>query len=589
MSKIDRVDSSDNAISYLERNLGNFPFEIGASEWIVTQEIRDKFEIHAWAKIDFDLLFADRSKFTGERYRNMLEMVQRFIREKWVTNANGMYLSWQRITVFILFLVNVRKVTCLSEAWGVDQYVSYRKARGTKSPGGKRKKKKEAVSPDTLYAYLKPVKELWQFSKGFRYGLKTEPWEGKAASNVAGMRGVPESNRVLPYDLEFFSGAIRAIRKDLLEADKTCEFFLSTAPWQERIAAITRLRTAAALAFFAMEGMRPDEVYRLPLKCLTKGKLKTEEGLVDVIWIDGRIYKDKPPGGVPHRWLAADEVGLAVDAMEKLWKALEKGLKLPFEEGGIPEKTAPAIVASRGSLFPKVRLADGNRYVTPRTALESIKNYFKGQSCADFYSDEIAINHKRFRPTIARAIARLRMGDVRYFMSHYGHSRWSITANYFATFADDELQGDIDKAEVSEGQAMIDKVLSSASPLQGRRGSELESHRREYPVMTFHNRKEVVRTLQRGHDIRIGPQSLCMAKKGAKICSQNCLYEQEICINCDNGVIADFHTPIWEDMWLRNQELLAELPPTSPGWVTTKGNQAEIEVAIKNLGGAIPA
>ncbi|WP_322007159.1 hypothetical protein [Paraburkholderia tropica] len=588
MSKTNRTYYSNNAISNSVRNLDNFPFEIGASEWIVTQELRDKFKIHGWARINFDLLFSDRSRFTGERYRNMLEMVQKFIREKWVSDANGMYVCWQRTTVFIQFLVNVRKVTCLSDAWGIDQYVSYRKARGTKSPCGN-KEKKEGVTPDTLYAYLKPVKQLWQFSKSFRYGLKVEPWEGKAASNVAGIRDVSGSNRVLPYDLDFFSGTIRTVHNDLVGAEKVCEFFLSTAPWQERIAAATRLRTAAALAFFAMEGMRPDEVYGLPLNCLKKGKLNTEEGLVDVTWIDGRIYKDKPSGGVPHRWLAADEVVLAVSAMEKLWKALEKGLTLPFENGGIPEKTAPAIVASRGSLFPKLRLADGNRYITPRAALEAIKNYFRSPICEDFYSEEIAINHKRFRPTIARAIARLRMGDVRYFMSHYGHSRWSITANYFATFADDELQGDINRAELSEGQAMIDKVLSSASPLQGRRGGELESHRREYATMTFQNRKEVVRTLQRGHNIRIGPQSLCMAKKGAKICPQNCLYEQEICINCDNGVIADFHMPFWEDMWLRNQELIAELPPKSPGWITMKGNQAEIEVAIKNLGGAIPA
>ncbi|WP_321865824.1 site-specific integrase [Paraburkholderia tropica] len=567
----------------------DFPFEIGGASWVVTQEIRDEFKIHIWKSIKFfDLKFNNESKFTDDIYLNMLILVQNFLRSLWPFGKNSLALAWYRLRNFVTFLVDVRGIHCFSQAWGVDEYVASRKELGNLAPRRKKieeSKRQPPLRADVLYGYVLIVKNFWHFSSKLKYGLTTEPWVGKTAAQVAGISAIQNGyvNRTLPYDLSVFSGFIRVARQDLEKADEACQFLLSAASWKRRIKAASNLRTSAVIVFLATEGMRPGEIYALKEDCLKKGVLKTDDGLIDVTWIDGKIFKGERPGGRSHRWIASDDVILAVKAMLKLRKALNKAAKLPENFGGLPKDTVIAIEKSKSWLFPKLRHANGNVGVALRDGLLYLKKYIQRPECQEFVSPDLRVNHSRFRPTIARAFARLRLGDVRYFMSHFGHRTWNVTMGYFMTFMDDEIQQDFDESLKSEAQDMLHNVLSSSFPLQGGKGHELEILRREYPVMTFESRKALVRTLQRGHHFRIGPQSLCMARNGSPLCSQDCLYEEENCLDCPNGVVTEKHLTVWLDMWRRNQELLREMPDND----VVRANQVEIEAAIKNIGGNV--
>jgi hypothetical protein len=155
------------------------------------------------------------------------------------------------------------------------------------------------------------------------------------------------------------------------------------------------------------------------------------------------------------------------------------------------------------------------------------------------------------------------------------------------TFADDELQSEVSDYVNSEAQNLLHDVLCSPYPLQGGRGRQIEQQRREYPVMTFEGQKALLRSLQRGHQIRVGPQSLCMAKNGSPLCSQDCLYEEENCLHCPNGIVASMHLPVWEDMRERNRALLKDLPLGSPGEIAISANLKDIEAALRNMGGEL--
>ncbi|WP_321964649.1 hypothetical protein [Paraburkholderia sp. J7] len=575
------VEKIDN--TYRRRVFHNveFPFRIGDAAWIVTDELRGEIPKIGWKRIDFNLIFDDGSRFSDGRYTNMLYVVQKYLEFKWCSGNYRINSFWNRIRFFIAFLVNIRKVCCFSEAWGVDEYVAYRKKMGgLKGRGAKKPKNDGRLKADSLFRYIACVKELWHFSEGMEYGLRAEPWVGKTAAKVAGAKSNNEMNVVEPYELAVFAGFIRVARRDLENVDAVCKLLLSTTDYRVRIAAVNQLRTSAALAICATEGMRPDEIYSLDVNCLENGKLNTEDGFVDVTWLNGRIFKGEPPSGRPHRWLASEETILAVSALNKVRRALDLAVK----HGRIPPSDAPAIEQSKGLLFPKFRYLNGNKAFNPRAALIAIKKYIQRPECMEFLTDDTVVTHQRFRPTIARAFARLKLGDVTYFKSHFGHTSSKTTRGYFLTFADDELQADADNYINSESQNILHEILSSPFPLEGGRGRELEPLRREYPVMTFESKKALLRTLQRGHQIRIGPQSLCLARRGRALCSQDCLYEQESCLDCENGVLTNQHLPVWKDMLERNQEVLRELPVGSPGNDAISANQIEIKAAVKRLG-----
>lgn len=560
-----------------------FPFNIGDSKWVATQEIREKFNFAEWAVIDFELKFSDGSVLVDCKYSSMLVVIQNFLKWKWETSRDNLRQFWRRLSYFIEFLVNVRGVSRLSEAWGLDEYVAYRKAMGNL-----RAKKWRAPNSANfhltalgLYQYIGPVKELWHYSSQIEDGLKIEPWADKTAAKVAGVKS-NDMNRVFPYDLHVFAGFIRVARKDLETVDEVCDLIVSGGSFQRRIAAANRLRTAAAIALLATEGMRPDEIYALDIDCLKKGSLSVHGESIDVNWIHGRIFKDEPPGGRPHQWLASDEAILAVQAMKKLSLAFEKALN----QGVIPlDQAVPALVKSRGYLFEKFRARTGSTSFKSVNGLYAIKTYIQRPEIREFLGDNAVVNHRRFRPTIARAFARLQLGDVTYFKRHFGHAWWTTTRGYFLTFADDELQSEVSDSVNSEAQNLLHDVLSSPHPLQGGRGRQIEKYRREYPVMTFERQKALLRNLQRGHQIRIGPQSLCLAKNGSPLCSQDCLYEEENCLGCRNGIVASMHLPVWEDMRDRNRALLKDLPLGSPGEIAISENLKDIDLALRNMGG----
>ncbi|ASL48114.1 hypothetical protein bAD24_III12005 [Burkholderia sp. AD24] len=555
-----------------------FPFSLGDARWTPNRRLRRRFG-GKLREMDFGLIFRDGTILTDAAYENLLSIVQLYLKYLWDTHDPCSIVDkWMRLEHFVRFVVEHRGAKDFSQLWDVDGFIAHLKARGKLDAFGRKTGNSESIKGKALYAYLHPVKELWRFSSHMLFGIRDEPWAGKTSAAVAGVRFGPE-NAIQPYSVAEFAGFLRVAMSDIHSVDTLCASIESEGDWRSKLKLAGRLRTSACIIVLAMGSLRPEEMLKMPLDCLSYGFLETTDGKKPVVWLCGRIYKDRPPGGEPHRWLAADEVVQTVAAMTKLRATINKLLEI---ENLVPANHAAGIFETNSLLIP--RLKDGVRdELTARASLIAIQDYARRPECLAFLEPGSAVTHQRFRPTLARAFSRLKLGDVRYFMAHFGHSHYHTTLGYFATFADDEFQDDVAEGIYSEMSVVVRDILSSRAPLQGARGAQLEPLRAKFAVLAFKKQSEVVSHVVRGHSLRISPHSYCLASNDTKLCPQNCLYEETNCIHCENGVVCDAHLPIWEDMHARAIALRNMFPVGSPGANACSENLETIASTVNEL------
>jgi hypothetical protein len=554
-----------------------FPFKIGEAKWTLTDAQRRE---HGWGfpvETDFALSFNDGSCFTDKKYRSMLELIQRHLATYWRGKSKGRVLGdWRRLVPFVKFCVDTRGISNFSNMWGVDLYIAHIKQRRRRTAGGATEKS-GAMTAAALQKYLDPVKQLWSFSHDKPDGLRVEPWSGRTSGNAAGVKWTG-ANRVLPYELWEFAGLVRISMEEIAQVDDLCFLLTQDVSSQIKLVKLVRFRTAVQIIIFSLGSLRPDEVLALKRTCITEGKLKTTDGIVGVTWLEGKIFKDQPPGGTPHRWLAADEIRIACDSMNKLWDTLTKCL----QDKIFPPYYSEAIENSKEYLLPKFAGKELSPSLTSDASYLALKTFCREERCSSFMGSCV-VTQKRFRPTLARAFARLELGDVTYFMHHWGQRRWRTANGYFLTFADEGFQRDVTDSVRGEKEHLLRDILSSRSPLLGKRGAQIEPVRRSFATMTFEKQQDVVRHIARGHEIRIGPQSLCMAANGTKLCPQDCLYEETRCLDCHNGVIAALHLDVWKDMELRTLQLNGEFHESSPAYEALSKNLVDIQETIRIL------
>lgn len=416
------------------------------------------------------------------------------------------------------------------------------------------------------------------FSGTMRHGLNAEPWPGRTSSAVAGLKARSE-NSEKPYALNEFAGMVHVALRDLAGIDDLClglrnlDSVTDHRPWLLRISA---LRTAAAVLIYSFVGLRPEELVKLRLDCIVYRFLRTNTGEISVPWLDGRIFKDRPPGGEPHSWIAADEVVLAVAAMQKLRAELNSCV----ERDCLWPSRKRSVIVSRDFLFPRLECADSVEHISRKAVASWLARFSERDEVRAAVNKRLRVNQRRFRPTVARAMSALKLGDASYFMAHYGHLSFSTTAGYFETFADDQFKAEVADAMQSRMQDVVAGILSSSSPLLGRRGKEMEPLRRQYAVLTFKSKQELVRHFVKGHHLKIQAHSFCIAPKDIKLCPPGCIYEETDCLNCHNGVVTKEQEEVWKEIESRTLAFVGEFEEGSPAHAACMENLAGIKSAL---------
>lgn len=561
----------------------DFPFAMGALSWRYTPPPSES-TVHSPYQIDFDMEFKDGSSLGQKKYESLLVLLQKYLHHIWMNHPpSALYKNFIYLRPFLYFTVEARQATRFDELWDVDGFIFYAKDWILNRERGKSGRHAKIVKPAALYKYLHPVKSLWIFTKGMPDGLRAEPWVGRTSSRAAGVKAATV-NAVLPYSLPEFYAIVRAAQStlaDVTQVTKELQLSLGTQQFPAVLAKASSIRNSAAVLILAFTAIRPETLVALSHDSLKPGVLMTEHGEIKVMWLHGRIFKDRPPGGEAWQWIASEEVVAAVQAL----LVLKRALNVCADNPRCREDLRDAIHASNPYLLPKFAKSSsrGGQLITT-ALLHGVKNFIRTSS-SDGLPSAKNVTLNRFRPTLARILARLGLGDIRYFMHHYGHTRIGTTMGYFGTFADDEFNDDVAEATMKEMQIVVHDILSSKTPLAGKRGKELEPLRRQYAVMTFKGREEIRSHFANGYDLKIQLHSFCMAQKGTKLCPPNCTYEELKCIGCHNGVVTEDNLLIWGDIKIRTEALADEFPIGSPAHEAWTANIADINATISTITG----
>jgi len=335
-----------------------------------------------------------------------------------------------------------------------------------------------------------------------------------------------------------------------------------------------RLRTACYIVIDMFSGARNSEVMSLAERCIVPGTSK--DGTTDVLWMHGTIYKT---GVRPHRWLVPPVVQEAVMVLTQLSAPLRE--RLSREESELTARIGLSIGKERTRLVKRIDtvrkhktklfLATGGRRCDVAVLSNAQINTDLKQFCADHGISgtdgrRFDLHSHMFRRTYARFVARSELGDLIFLRDHFGH--WSIDmTTYYADGGADEYESDTELLEMIAAEKMgrqteiMAGYLDSDTPLAN--GSHWLKDWRS-SVRTASNKEELIREYAGTITLNGTGHSWCVGNAKGTGCGGLCVFEAQMCVDCNYGIIGQEHRPVWEGIREQQQEALA-LDDMGPG------------------------
>ncbi len=335
-----------------------------------------------------------------------------------------------------------------------------------------------------------------------------------------------------------------------------------------------RLRTACYIVIDLFSGIRDSEVMSIAENCIAPGKSK--DGSTNILWLHGTIYKT---GLRPKRWLVPPAVEEAVAVLTRLTAPLR--LELVQEEIEIQQRIGLAIAKERARLvkrFDTLRKHKDRLFLSGRSRGKDISVLSSGTMNADlkrFCADFGILNHDgqpyrlhshQFRRTYARFIARSELGDLLTLRNHFGHCSINMTV-YYADGGADEYEADTELLEMMTQEKMARQgeimggYLDSDTPLANG-GHWLKDWRAL--VRTAANKEELIKEYAGTITLNGTGHSWCVGNARGTGCGGLCVFEAQMCVECNYGIIGQEHRPVWRGIREQQKEALA-LDDMGPG------------------------
>lgn len=338
---------------------------------------------------------------------------------------------------------------------------------------------------------------------------------------------------------------------------------------------VVRLRTACYILIDMFSGIRDSEMCSLAVGCIGPGRSK--DGSTDVLWLHGTIYKT---GMRPKRWLVPPIVHEAITVLERLTEPVRALARKELED--LESRAHLAIGRERDRMVKrltvlrkqrdKLFLAAGPSGAKPPLVLTAMTaNTCLKRFCADLkiLGDDgrpYPLHPHQFRRTYARFMARSELGDLLTLREHFGH--WSIDmTTYYADGGSDDYEADIELLDMIAEERMerqteiVGNYLTKETPLANG-GHWLEDWRST--VHTAANKEELIREYAGTLTLNGTGHSWCVGNAKGTGCGGLCVFEAQMCVDCNFGIIGPEHRPVWEG--IRDQQLEAlALDDMGPG------------------------
>ncbi len=332
------------------------------------------------------------------------------------------------------------------------------------------------------------------------------------------------------------------------------------------------LRTACYIVIDMFSGIRDSEMMSIAEKCISHGK--SRDGSTDLLWLHGTIYKT---GVRPHKWLVPPVVKEVVDVLTRLTAPLRD--KLRQEEVEIAARIELSSAKEQARLVKrldtvrkhkdKLFLSPGNGNVSVLSGA-SMNTYLKRFCCDHGIRGEngqpYPLHTHQFRRTYARFIARSKLGDLLTLRDHFGHWSIDMTVYYADGGADDyevdtELMGMVTAEKLSRQSEIMGNYLDSDEPLANG-GHWLKKWRSS--VRTAANKEALIAEYAGTITLNGTGHSWCVGNAQGTGCGGLCVFEAQMCVDCNYGIIGQEHRPVWQGIHEQQREALA-LDDMGPG------------------------
>jgi len=353
---------------------------------------------------------------------------------------------------------------------------------------------------------------------------------------------------------------------------------------------LNNLVTACYVIIAMFSGVRDSEMMSLGKGCVVPGRSK--DGSTDILWLHGTIYKT---GERPKKWLVPPIVQTAVRVMERyatpFWRKLE-------EESSRTALDKGSLGADAAARREKISRHQGKLFLGADTKFQGAVSVVSGdymnwrlkRFCAQFNilgpkGVRWSLASHQFRRTFAYNYAKSQMGDLLYLQEHFGHRSLDMTLLYGdggidGYDTDVDLLTEIAKAKQERQVEILGGLVDGDGPLaNGERW--LGDWRRT--VRTAKNRDELIAELADSISLTGTGHSWCAGSAGGTGCGSLCIFEPDMCTECDWAIISTEHLPVWKEI-ARQQEVVLGLDDIgAPGKERAKRILKKAHVVVTKL------
>lgn len=336
------------------------------------------------------------------------------------------------------------------------------------------------------------------------------------------------------------------------------------------------LRTACYIVIAIFSGIRDSEMMSIALNCIAHGK--SRDGSTDLLWLHGTLYKT---GMRSKKWLVPPVVKEAVDVLTRLTAPFHD--KMRQEEAEIETHIGLVIATEKTRLMNRLNTVSkhknklflsrssklagtGIAVLAGHSINKNLKRFCAFHGILGEDGQAYPLHTHQFRRTYARFIARSELGDLLTLRDHFGHGSIDMTVYYADGGADDyevdtELLEMITKEKLSRQNEIMGDYLDSDEPLANG-GHWLKEWRSS--VRTAANKESLIAEYAGTITLNGTGHSWCVGNAKGTGCGGLCVFEAQMCVDCDYGIIGQEHRPVWQGIHEQQREALA-LDDMGPG------------------------
>lgn len=323
------------------------------------------------------------------------------------------------------------------------------------------------------------------------------------------------------------------------------------------------LRTACYICVNMFSGLRNSEMMSLNCDCITR--TPGIDDSYECIWLHGTIYKT---GQRPHKWLVPPIVDRAVK-LAKLMAVLHQEMFNVEEQALVASKMMDTSAVKRlaeirqhkEKLFLSIHYSErGPIAVVPSNAAVNkwLKDFCRYCNILDQEGQPWSLATHQFRRTFAFNYARSELGDLLYLKEHYGHWSLDMTMLYVEGGADEYqidngLLEEVVRFKQDRQAEILSSYINTDAPLAN--GDNWLGTWRPM-IRTAKNKEELIQELSSTLTLNGTGHSWCAGNAKGGSCGGLCVFEADMCVDCNTALIGPEHLPVWKEIAAQQRAVL---------------------------------